>query len=83
MYLSVIFKKLVVIWVISILTIEACKETYAVAPMFDNSILLLKHILYIYYSMWFKKDQAKIQILIDYNSKVNAMTQAYTKKLDL
>lgn len=36
---------------------------------------------YIYYSIQFQKDQAKIQILIDSGSEINAITPAYMSKL--
>lgn len=47
------------------------------------SILLLKRVLYIQYSMQFKKYQVKIQALLDSNSEVNAITPAYMARLDL
>lgn len=52
-------------------------------PILDNSTLPLKHVLCIYYPLYFKKDQPKIQALIDFGSKVNAMTPAYAKQLGL
>lgn len=55
----------------------------ALAFMINNFALLLKYILYIYYLMRFKKDQAKIQTLIDSSYEVNAMIPAYTAKLGL
>lgn len=39
----------------------------------DNSIPLLKHMPCIYYLMRFKKNQAKIQALLDFGSEVNVM----------
>lgn len=35
---------------------------------------LLKHILYIYYAVQFKKAQVERQALINFDSKVNAIT---------
>lgn len=42
---------------------------------------LLKRVFYIHYPMCFKKDQTKIQVMIDSRSKVNSMTPAYVAKL--
>lgn len=50
-------------------------------PVLDNSILPLKHMLCIYYQLYFKKNQSKIQALIDSGNKINAMTLVYIKKL--
>lgn len=44
------------------------------------NFLLFKHILYIYYLIWFKNDKTKIQALIDFNIKFNVMTPTYIKK---
>lgn len=41
--------------------------------------LVLKRIPYIYYLIWFKKNE--IQALINLGSKVNAITSTYTLKL--
>lgn len=49
----------------------------------DKSIPLFKRILYIYYLVRFKKDQAKCQVLINSTSEVIIMTLAYTKWLGL
>lgn len=45
--------------------------------------LPLKHMLYIYYSIYFKKNQAEIQALINFENKVNTMTPVYASKLGL
>lgn len=50
-------------------------------PVPNNSTLLFKCMLYIYYSMRFKKDQVKIQALIDFNNEINIMTLVYIKEL--
>lgn len=62
----------------------------AVVPSFkslalevDNSALLLEYILCIYYLIQFKKDQIKVQALLDSSSKVNVIPSAYTTKLGL
>lgn len=47
---------------------------------FKKDIELVR-LLYIHYLICFKKN--KIQTLINFNSKVNAMTPTYTAKLDL
>lgn len=44
---------------------------------------LLKYMLCIYYLIWFKKDQAKVQSLLDSYNEVNAMILAYAAKLEL
>lgn len=49
----------------------------------EDVLLLLKWILYIYYLLQFQKDIADVRALIDFGSKVNAMTPAYVSKLDL
>lgn len=43
--------------------------------------LLLKRILCIYHLVYFKKIKDKIQILLNFRSKINIMTQAYIAKL--
>lgn len=62
-------------------TIETCKEAYAIAPMINSSTLSLEYVLCIYHLVWFKKDQVKVQALIDSNNEINAMTLAYAAKL--
>ena len=37
----------------------------------------------IYYPVWFQEDQEQISVLLNSNSKVNAMSPAYAKKLGL
>lgn len=48
-----------------------------------NAFPLLKRVPYIHYSMRFKKDQLKVQALIDSGSEVNTMTRSYAAKLGL
>lgn len=48
----------------------------------NNSTLPLECMPYIYHLVQFKKDQAKIQVLLDFSNKINAMTSAYIAKLD-
>lgn len=43
----------------------------------------LKCVSFIYHLIWFKKDQTKIQVLLDPVSKINVMSPAYMAKLDL
>lgn len=47
----------------------------------NNPTPPLKHILCIYYLLYFEKDKSNIKILIDSNSEVNAMTPIYVFKL--
>lgn len=47
----------------------------------DKLIPLLKRMQCIHYLLYFKKNQTKIQIFINSNSEVNAMTPAYAKSL--
>lgn len=46
-----------------------------------DTLLLLEQVLYIHYPVQFRKNQAKTQTLIDFGTKVNAMTQSYVVKL--
>lgn len=46
-------------------------------------ILPLEHMPCTDYLVWFQKDQAKIQILIEIKSKVNVMIYIYASKLTL
>lgn len=47
----------------------------------DNLILPLEHKLYLHYTILFKRNYVKTQALIDFGSKINAMTPVYTSKL--
>lgn len=38
-----------------------------------NNFSLLKHLTYIYYLLWFKKNYIKIQVIIDFHNKINIM----------
>lgn len=60
-----ISKKLVLILTMSRSIIETSKK--------DN--MILRKILYIYYSIWFKKN--KVKALIDSSHKINAMLLKY------
>lgn len=53
------------------------------ASTLDKSTLLLKQVPYIYHPIWFKKEQAKVQVLLDFSSKVNVITPVYTVRLGL
>lgn len=44
-------------------------------------LLLLKRVPYIYHLVQFKKDQAEVQVLLDFNSEVYAITPGYVAKL--
>lgn len=52
-------------------------------PIPDHFTPLLKHILYIHYPVWFKKNQAKIMALLDSADEINAIVLAYAAKLSL
>lgn len=64
---------------------ETYKKIYreVLAYTVDSSILLLKSILCMYHPFWFKKDQLKVQALLDSIIKVNAMDPMYAAKLNL
>lgn len=49
----------------------------------NNLALPLKRVPYIYYLMRFKKDQIKVQALLDSDSKIIIMIPTYTAKLSL
>lgn len=52
------------------------------ASTFDNSTPLLKCILWIYYLVYFKKNQAKIKVLLDFSNEINTITLVYISKQD-
>lgn len=62
-------------------SIEADLVPSLKAPILDNSTLLFEWMLYIYYPMWFKKNQVETQILINSKSEVNAITPVYGANL--
>lgn len=66
---------------ISAPTKKAYKKAYI--PSFAEDSFLLKHILCIYYLLCFKKNQAKIQALLNFNTEINTMTPAYMANLGL
>lgn len=73
---------------ISTSTTEVCKVAYIVAsnlitPGSNDSTQPLECISCIHYPVWFKKDQAKVQALLDSGNEVNAMTTAYAARLGL
>lgn len=77
-------KKLALVFAISLLMIVASKEANSKIFNFAAKalpLLSLKLILCIYYLVWFKKNQAKYQALLNYDSKINAITPAYITKL--
>lgn len=47
----------------------------------NNLALLLKCVLYIHYPIHFKKDQARVQALINSGSEINAIISMYIAKL--
>lgn len=58
-------------------------EIMVLALTINNSILPLKNILYIYHLVFFKKNQAKVQTLLDSSNQVNNIILAYISKLKL
>lgn len=78
-------------------TTETCNKAYTPLiaenslplplPLLLNTpsldIFLLKRISYIYHPVYFRKNQAKVQILLDSGSEVNVINSAYTAKLYL
>ena len=52
-----------------------------VIEMSKEDDIALERVPYIYYSIWFKKNE--VQALIDSDNEVNAMTPAYTTKQSL
>lgn len=65
------FKKPVLVLRISAPINEAIRE---------NKVIL-KKISYIYYQLRFRKDTLEVKALLNFNSKVNAITPAYATKL--
>lgn len=45
--------------------------------------LSLKHVPCVYYQLYVRKDQAKIQVLINFGCQINAIAPTYVAKLDL
>lgn len=69
------------------MTVTSMKTGPKVVPRSEILTLAIKTFLplkcmpYIYYLLQFKKNQIKVQVLINSGSKVNIITPAYTKKL--
>lgn len=72
-------KKLVLVSAISIQMIVAYKKAYTL--FIAKNSLLLECASYIYYLLYFKKDQAKVQTILDFDTKVNALISAYVASL--
>lgn len=62
------------------ISIEA---VFAKALIFVAAFLPLEHVLCIHYLIQFKKNQAKIWILLDFGSKINTITLAYIANLNV
>lgn len=62
---------------------QASIKTEIIVPTLtiNNFLLLFKYILYIYYQVYFIKDQAKFQALLNIKIEINAMILAYISKL--
>lgn len=79
------FKNLVAVLAISISITENCKKTYTIVTNPEVPTIsppLLNHMTFIQYLIQFKKNQAKIQTLLDFSSKVNVMTLAYAVSIN-
>lgn len=57
---------------------KTLKQLVTSADIFN---VFLKGVSYIYYLLQFKKDQAKIQVLLDSDNKINAIFLAYLAQL--
>lgn len=57
------------------------KDDFRTFAFATNILPLFKCISCIHYPIQFQKNQAKVQILIDFRSKINAMILAYVSKL--
>lgn len=55
----------------------------ASASVIDNFTLPFKYIPFIYYQIYFKKNQAKIQALLDSSNEVNSIIAAFVAILSL
>lgn len=59
-------------------------KTVALAFVIKCFAPFLDHVLYIYhYQIWFKNNQAKVQVFLDFDSEVNSIILAYMAKIDL
>lgn len=54
-----------------------------IIPVIDNFALPLKRIPYIHHPIWFKKDKAKVKIVLNSNNEVNTIILVYMAKLGL
>lgn len=88
--LSKTFKKLAAILANSMLITESCKIDYTFFAPKNSSLLLLmlnisllKYALCIYYLFYFKKNWAKVQVLLYYGSEVNIIAPVYAASLNL
>lgn len=70
---------------ISILITQVNKRTEVITSIFafNNFILPLDCLLYIYYLIYFKKYQLKFQTLLNFGNEVNDRTLKYALKLSL
>lgn len=53
----------------------------ALASLIDNSTIWLERVSCIYLSVHFKKNQAEIWVLLDFDNKINTITLTYIIKL--
>ena len=77
-------QKLVLVSATSALVTGFSKEAQVTQATQEGKKVILNQVSCIYYLVQFRKDKrATIQALIDFGSKVNAITLAYAKKLGL
>lgn len=63
-------------------TINAYKKAYTLSSAENGFLFPLKCAPYIYYPRRFKKDQAKIQALLNFDGKINTIAPTYIASLD-
>lgn len=80
--MSKAFKNLVAVLATPISTTEAYRKANTPSIAEKTLSLPLKRMLSIYYLMQFKKNQAKVQDLLNLCNEVNAMILAYAASLD-
>lgn len=64
-------------------TDSAVVSSFETSNFVTTTLLIIKCVLCIYHLVKFKKNQVKIEALLDSDSKINAMTLAYTARLGL
>lgn len=67
----------------SLATLILAVNNFALPLKVTNILPSLNRMPYIHHLVQFKKDQAKVQALLDSSSKINTMTLVYMAKLGL